>query len=222
MMRLSGRMPNEKIGLVASIAFPLVALMRSPLYVLVAVMCLVVAVAVWFVAKPRASVADVAVTFFAPIYTSLMYSSIVFVRCVDAGFSGAFLAFGVMGSVWLNDACAYFVGSRFGTRKLAPQISPNKSVEGFVGGLVGGMIAWVILAATGCCGMNFAIALPTGLASGIAAVMGDLFESRIKRGVGVKDSGNLIPGHGGMLDRCDSMLFAAAVASLGLLAGGIL
>jgi phosphatidate cytidylyltransferase len=70
--------------------------------------------------------------------------------------------------------------------------------------------------------MTFVIAVPTGLAVGIASVVGDLFESRIKRGVGVKDSGNLIPGHGGMLDRSDSMLFAGTVACLALLVGGIL
>lgn len=222
MARMAGRMPNEAIGLAAAALFPVVALLEKPLYLFVAVLVLIILSAIGYVATPRATIADVALTVFGPIYTSLMYASIVLIRSVNAGDEGALLTFGVMGSVWLNDAVAYFVGSRFGRHKLAPHISPHKSIEGFWGGLAGGMIAWLILAALHVCGMTFVIAVPTGLAVGIASVVGDLFESRIKRGVGVKDSGNLIPGHGGMLDRSDSMLFAGTVACLALLVGGIL
>jgi phosphatidate cytidylyltransferase len=81
---------------------------------------------------------------------------------------------------------------------------------------------WVCLALLGIRGIDLFIAIPTGLLVGVAGVAGDLFESRIKRGVGVKDSGNLMPGHGGMLDRSDSMLFAGAMAYLLLLIEGII
>lgn len=222
MLRMEGRMPNEAIGLTAAIAFPVIALLRTPLFLMVALLGLVVACAIWYVAVPRSTITDVALTIFAPTYTSLMLSCIVVIRSVDPGLDGAILALGVIGSVWLNDSLAYLVGSRIGKHKLAPQISPKKSIEGFWGGMLGSLIAWVIIAILGTCGMNFLIAIPAAIITGAGGVMGDLFESRIKRGVGVKDSGNLIPGHGGMLDRCDSLLFAGALACLVLLVGGIL
>ncbi len=222
MVRMAGRMPNELIGLTAAALFPLVPLTGSYPYLVLAVFLLIMANAIWYVLTPRATAADVALSVFGPIYTSLMYASIVAIRCADPGNTGAFFTFAVMGSVWLNDALAYFVGSRFGKHKLAPQISPKKSLEGFWGGMVGGIIPWIILAILHIRGMHFGLAIAVGLLVCISAVLGDLFESRIKRGVGVKDSGNIIPGHGGMLDRADSMLFAGTVAWAALLLGGIL
>ena len=117
---------------------------------------------------------------------------------------------------------AYFVGSAIGAHKLAPRISPSKSVEGFFGGIVGSVIVWVIMALFLVPDLDLALAVACGLVVGIASVVGDLFESRLKRGVGVKDSGNLIPGHGGLLDRSDSMLFGGTAAYFLLLFGGVL
>lgn len=222
MVRMAGRMPNEIIGLTAAVVFPLAELFGGQLWLFMFVLLLVGACATWYVATPRATVSDVALSVFGPLYTSLMFSCVVAIRQCDAGYEGALLTFGVMGSVWLNDATAYFVGSHFGKHKLAPRISPHKSIEGFWGGLAGGTLVWVCLALLGIRGIDLFIAIPTGLLVGVAGVAGDLFESRIKRGVGVKDSGNLMPGHGGMLDRSDSMLFAGAMAYLLLLIEGII
>lgn len=222
MTRMGGRMPNEIYGLSAAILFPLAAYFRGVAGLAVVLLLFLVAIAAWYVATPRAGIGDVAVSVFGPIYTSFAFSAIVLVRVSDKGIHGALLTLGVMLSLWANDAVAYLVGSRIGSHKLAPRISPNKSWEGFWAGLVGSVAVWVVLALAGVANIGVPLAAVVGLVVGIVGVVGDLFESRIKRGVGVKDSGNLIPGHGGLLDRSDSLLFGSIAAYILLLFGGIL
>ena len=222
MTRMGGRMPNEIYGLSAAILFPLAAYFRGVAGLAVVLLLFLVAIAAWYVATPRAGIGDVAVSVFGPIYTSFAFSAIVLVRVSDKGVHGALLTLGVMLSLWANDAVAYLVGSRIGSHKLAPRISPNKSWEGFWAGLVGSVAVWVVLALAGVANIGVPLAAVVGLVVGIVGVVGDLFESRIKRGVGVKDSGNLIPGHGGLLDRSDSLLFGSIAAYILLLFGGIL
>lgn len=220
--RMGGRMPNEIFGLTAAILFPLAAYARGVSGLAVILLFFLVAIAAWYVATPRANIADVAVTAFGPIYTSFAFSAIVLIRVSDAGLHGALLTFGVMLSLWANDAVAYLIGSRIGAHKLAPRISPNKSWEGFWAGLAVSVAVWFFLALGGVAGMSVGLAAAIGLVVGVVGVVGDLFESRIKRGVGVKDSGNLMPGHGGLLDRSDSLLFGSIAAYILLLFGGIL
>lgn len=118
--------------------------------------------------------------------------------------------------VWAADSGAYFAGRKLGRRKLAPRVSPNKTIEGLFGGIVAGV-------AVGVAGALFAGAtaaqLPwvalVALVAVLASVIGDLFESLLKRHVGAKDSGHLIPGHGGILDRVDGVLAALPVFALG-------
>jgi len=120
--------------------------------------------------------------------------------------------------VWAADSGAYFVGVRLGRRKLAPRISPNKSWEGFWGGLAGASLV-AVLGVKGL-GLGWADLPALVLLTLVAAVMsvaGDLFESLLKRHSGHKDSGRLIPGHGGMLDRLDSILAALPVFVVGKL-----
>ena len=123
--------------------------------------------------------------------------------------------------VWAADSGAYFAGRKFGKTKLSPRISPNKTVEGLVGGVIAGMI--VALAAAPLAGASMkelpyvaVVAIWTILFS----VVGDLYESLLKRHVGAKDSSHLIPGHGGVLDRIDSVLAALPVFALGKLLFG--
>ena len=220
-MRKAGRQPEELISLTAAAAFPLSSLMPSYYAAFICVL-LCIACAVWYVGTPRANISDVAITVFGPIYTGLLLSSIVDIRCYSADYKGALLALAVLGSVWANDSLAYLVGSRFGKHKLAPRISPHKSWEGFFGGMAGSLAVWAVLWATKLVSMSLPFALCAGFAVGVAGVLGDLFESRIKRGVGVKDSGDFLPGHGGLLDRSDSQLFACMTALLALSLGGIL
>ena len=221
MARLGGRMPNEFIGLAAAALYPLAALVSVEGQTGVTLL-LMLAAGTWYVLTPRASISDAAITVFGAAYTGLLFSSVVVIRASYLGTEGALLTLGVMGSVWVNDATAYIFGSQFGKHKMAPRISPNKSWEGFVGGLLGSCLTWIALYALKVGGISLLLALIGGLVCGVSGVIGDLFESRLKRAVGVKDSGNLIPGHGGLLDRSDSMLFATMTAYFVLHIGGIL
>ena len=221
MMRMAGRMPNELIGLAAAVAFPIAANI-SYLYSGVAAFLLAIATGVWYVLTPRANISDVALTVFGPMYTSLLFTSILKFRAVDPGIMGGILTFAVMASIWVNDSFAYIFGSRFGRTKLAPKISPNKSWEGFFGGMLGSILVWVLISLLGLMPVPVPMAILTGIVLGIFGVIGDLFESRIKRSVGVKDSGNIMPGHGGLLDRHDSMLFGVMAAAFVLKVGGLL
>jgi phosphatidate cytidylyltransferase len=117
--------------------------------------------------------------------------------------------------VWLGDTAAYYAGSRLGRNKLAPTVSPNKTWEGSVAGFLTGILATGIWSWWQIGEVDGRLVL-VGAATAAAAQVGDLVESMIKRGAGVKDSGTLLPGHGGMLDRMDAMLFAAPVFLFGL------
>lgn len=132
----------------------------------------------------------------------------------------------MLAGVWANDTGAYFVGRFMGRTKLAPRISPNKTVEGFVGGLVlGTMVVWYghfLDKVDGHYWIGGYDALIIGLAVGLATPVGDLFESMLKRAVGVKDSGHLLGEHGGMLDRIDSILLAAPVMYLACYLRGVI
>jgi phosphatidate cytidylyltransferase len=115
--------------------------------------------------------------------------------------------------IWIADSAAYFVGRALGRHKLAPSISPGKTWEGAAGGLAGAM-AWAIIVAT-YTGINDPVLfLAAAALLAVLSIAGDLFESAVKRKAGVKDSGTLLPGHGGILDRIDSAACALPVAAL--------
>lgn len=122
---------------------------------------------------------------------------------LSAGAAYLWLAF--VGT-WASDTFAYFVGTYLGRHKLCPMISPGKTIEGALGGLIGSVIAIVLLGNIFKLSMTHSVIM--GLLVGVAAPLGDLVESAIKRFAGVKDSGRILPGHGGILDRFDSILFA--------------
>lgn len=119
----------------------------------------------------------------------------------------------LLATVWLTDSGAFLVGSRWGRRRLAPEVSPNKSWEGAWGGLGLGLLAAAALSwwRLGAVEPTWLLA---GLAVSVTGQLGDLVESMFKRSAGVKDSGSLLPGHGGMLDRLDSLIMAAPVLEL--------
>ena len=132
------------------------------------------------------------------------------------------LLLGTMAIVWIADTAAYFAGRAFGKRKLAPSISPGKSWEGVYGGLIAVGAYVVALLATSVLpadGLSRATAIvAAALFLGVLSVVGDLFESWLKRQAGVKDSGTLLPGHGGVLDRIDALLPALPLATLFVMA----
>lgn len=115
---------------------------------------------------------------------------------------------GIFVLIWTNDSFAYLIGKTFGKHKLFERISPNKTVEGFIGGVVFSLLAsYVIFYYTDI--FSFKIWLALALITSIFGTFGDLIQSKLKRQAGVKDSGRLMPGHGGLLDRLDSILFAS-------------
>lgn len=120
-------------------------------------------------------------------------------------------------AVFAADIGAYFVGRRFGKTKLAPTISPGKTVEGLCGGLAFVMVLFVPLLYLNFSPAAATVLLLTLLATALISVGGDLFESKLKRHIGVKDSSNILPGHGGLLDRIDSLLAAVPFFVFGLL-----
>lgn len=120
--------------------------------------------------------------------------------------------------VWGADSGAYFVGRKLGMRKLAPMVSPNKSIEGLIGGLITSCLIIVAVAVMylDVAPMAFIFFLILSLITVIASVQGDLVESMIKRRAGIKDSGRILPGHGGVLDRVDSLLSATPIFAAGM------
>ena len=179
--------------------------------VLAAVMLLIMAVYVFSYPKYNAEQVMPALTGF--VYVSLMLSHIGLVR---EGADGAYLVWLIYLSAWGCDTCAYCVGCLFGKHKMAPVLSPKKSVEGAIGGILGagllGMIYGLVFA------NNLSELSNPGLycfiicaVGGAISQVGDLAASAIKRNKGIKDYGKLIPGHGGIMDRFDSILFTAPI-----------
>jgi phosphatidate cytidylyltransferase len=120
------------------------------------------------------------------------------------------MMFGLMVN-WIGDTGAYYVGKNFGRRKLAPAVSPSKTWEGAIASAVTGVVFGLVYLTLAIPGTSLLIAGGLALIANVAGQVGDLAESAIKRGVGVKDSGTMLPGHGGFLDRVDSTMFAMPV-----------
>ncbi|MBS4177090.1 phosphatidate cytidylyltransferase [Lederbergia citrea] len=138
---------------------------------------------------------------------SVLYVGIGFYYFVQTRDAGLIYLFYALFVVWVTDSGAYFIGRKFGKRKLWPDISPNKTVEGFFGGIISALAVAVLFALFSDIQISFVKLILMTIILSIFGQMGDLAESALKRHYGVKDSGNLFPGHGGILDRCDSWLF---------------
>lgn len=131
---------------------------------------------------------------------------------------GAWLVVMIAGVVAAADIGGYFAGRKFGKRKLAPAVSPGKTWEGFTGGLIANLLLGSLIAYL--TGSNICLLLAIIVPTSLFSVLGDLLESMVKRHAGVKDSGVILPGHGGILDRVDSITAAAPVFALAVLASG--
>lgn len=164
------------------------------------------------VTNMKTTIKDIMVTFFGICYITFFLSFIALLHGIE---NGKYLIWFILIAAWGTDTCAYFVGSKFGKHKFS-KISPKKSIEGCIGGTIGSVIIALIytFAINKLAGLDILyiyIALIGALLS-ILSQIGDLSASSIKRTVGIKDFGNLIPGHGGMLDRIDSIIFIAPFA----------
>ena len=177
------------------------------------ILALILLLFVYVFTYPRYKTDQVTGAFFGVVYVAVMLSCIYELRIME---HGVFLVWLIFISSWGCDTCAYCVGMLFGKHKMSPKLSPKKSVEGAVGGVVGAAAIGAIYAAaiSGSMGgdaytiISFAVISAVG---GLISMIGDLAASAIKRNRGIKDYGKLIPGHGGILDRFDSVIFIAPV-----------
>ncbi|MDR2683772.1 MAG: phosphatidate cytidylyltransferase [Prevotellaceae bacterium] len=157
--------------------------------------------------KKSNPVHNVAYAFFGQIYIAVPF---VVMFCIKSGIGKIFLL-ALFVIIWVNDTFAYLTGSWLGKHKMYERISQKKSWEGFFGGLVGALIAGFVFSKFDA-NLNLIQCLVFSVIIAVSGTLGDLFESLIKRTAGVKDSGNIMPGHGGFLDRLDSVIFAALPA----------
>src|SRR5262249_47978623 len=151
------------------------------------------------------ALASVSASLFPALYVGLPIAALVGVRLLG----GPPALFLLMLTIIVSDTAQYYCGRLFGRRPLAPAISPKKTVEGAAGGFVFGTALFVGLGLWWLPRLPPAFSVPLGLALVALGIAGDLFESMLKRSAGVKDSSSIIPGHGGILDRIDALLFAA-------------
>ena len=149
---------------------------------------------------------DPLLALFGVLYVGLPLSTVVSARSLP---SGAFLVLFLAVVTWASDSAAYYAGTLWGKHPLMPSISPKKTYEGLLGGLMGAIAAAVLAQMWFASELSWTDAVVLGILLTLTGLVGDLFESAIKRRAGVKDSGGILPGHGGMLDRIDSLLFTA-------------
>ena len=203
------------MGATAAIIFP-IGLMLSIQETLISVYVYVVVLfLMMLIYNKRVKAADIAMLLLGIIYIPYFLSYIIHIRTMDYG---RFFIWLVFLGAFSTDTCAYFAGRFFGKRKLWPEISPKKTVAGAVGGVAGAGIIFVIFGlvvnnvfASFLDGKQFNLLLLfiLGLIAAVISEIGDLAASSIKRQYNIKDFGNLLPGHGGILDRCDSIIFVA-------------
>lgn len=180
-----------------------------PMLVILLIMLLM---AVYVLAFPKYKSEQVMAVFFGVFYVAVMLSYVYQIRMLDGG---VYLVWLVFLSSWICDTCAYLAGVTMGKRKLAPVLSPNKSVEGSIGGIVGSWLLGMLFGGVFRYHLEGIFENPVvscGIVSAVGAVIsqiGDLCASAIKRNQNIKDYGTLIPGHGGILDRFDSVIFVA-------------
>lgn len=159
----------------------------------------------------KIQLADIGTSIFAITYVGWFMSHLYLLRILPNGFSWVLFVFLAN---WATDTAAYFVGRTFGKHKLAPLVSPNKTIEGSLGGIAGGILVAILfpqLAPNVPQGAVYPL-LILGILISVLGQLGDLAESAMKRKANIKDSGNIIPGHGGILDRFDSILLTVPLA----------
>lgn len=216
--QFSGYGPSERVGVLGVIAFVALGYLGLPQTVGLVVTAVVITSLVWqtLVFEGQNSIANSAITLLGSVYVGLPMAVALMLRSTGGGHAGfGYLLIAIL-TVWATDIGAYYGGKALGKRKLAPKVSPNKTCEGAAMGLVCGVM-------TGVCARWFGAAMMwwphlslghtvvLAMVTSISGQMGDLAESAFKRSAEVKDSGIFMPGHGGVLDRLDSLLLAIPV-----------
>jgi phosphatidate cytidylyltransferase len=195
------------VALFLDVAFPFRALPPAwPLVIAIALAALIMRKADFIDKVPA-----FALSLLGASYLGALGGALAALRVIDPAEDGPWRLALLLATVMVADTAAYFVGLAFGRTKLAPAVSPGKTVEGGLGGLVGGGLACLAFVRLSPLAIAPVVALLLGIGVALAGAVGDLAESLFKRWAGVKDSGGLFPGHGGVLDRLDSLLLAAPV-----------
>jgi len=159
---------------------------------------------------------NIAATVQGLVYPVIFFAALLYLRghiieiLPAAPHAAAIFVITIFAAIWVCDTSAYFFGSKFGKHKLFKRVSPNKSVEGAIAGVMGALLVFYLLIWLRILPITTGLALTSGLVVGVLGQLGDLVESWFKRDAGVKDSSKLLPGHGGMLDRFDSLMFVSA------------
>lgn len=202
--------PVDLVGFIALAAMVLAALYGGDRQVLLVLACAFPVAFAGTLLRPRRENASwaVAVTLFGPLWIGLAMAHAVFLRDLPEGQG---LLLDVLAATFIGDSIAYFGGRLWGRRPLAPGISPNKTLEGLIAGILGGTAAFWF-AGLYQDWLSHGDALILGVLVAIAAPLGDLFESLIKRDLAVKDTGGAFGPHGGVLDRLDGLLFSVPMA----------
>ncbi|MCX8032941.1 MAG: phosphatidate cytidylyltransferase [Thermoleophilia bacterium] len=198
--------PNLLVGYLSGLGVIVGAFFLGPYGILLGLGALLVLSFFWSLFGELGAhlVGRISITAFGVVWIAVGFAYVLLVRALEHGLALTLL---VLACTVLNDTFAFFVGKAIGRHKLAPQISPQKSIEGAVGGLVGAVVAALVVKIYSPW-LSVKQAIILGLVVGIVGQWGDLFESAFKRDFRLKDSGGLLPGHGGILDRFDSLLFA--------------
>lgn len=222
-LRSHGIHPVVPVLVATAIVTPAATLRVGHVGMVIGVVTLLFGSALWLLLERRRhdAIRRVSTTLLLGLWLGFLGSFAVVLAVVD---DGPWLLFLVVATTAFADVGAYAVGSLIGSHKLAPSLSPNKSWEGFIGGLAlaalagWGLVAWAYPALGASLDLTGARGAVVGLACAVAGFGGDLFESLVKRELGIKDFGSLLPGHGGVLDRVDGILTALPVGWLLLVA----
>jgi len=178
---------------------------KNGIEVFIVLVLLIMVYSVYFLLSfPKTNLIELCISFWGIIYIGGMSSFLILLREMEIGKTAVLLT---LIGIWFYDTFAYFIGLKWGKRKMAPQLSPKKSVEGAVGGSCVVLLIAIPVALFYQLPLKGFSIIALALIVIIAAPLGDLYASALKRKLGVKDSGNLIPGHGGIIDRLDSILF---------------
>jgi len=211
-MALAGRKSLGRTASLAGTLLPLCFLSPDHPLILPAMTFLIISFALYFLftfREMKTATMELSLLCLGLFYVPLLLAHLQMLRGLAHGQQWIFL---LMVIVMAGDTGAFYVGSSLGRKKLYPLVSPKKSVEGAIGGLAGSFIGALIAKFTFFPELTMADSLVMALLLGTLGQLGDLFESFLKRSFGVKDSGVIFPGHGGVLDRLDSILFAAPAA----------